>query len=236
MSRMISPSAEETWKHLAFTVGDGAASPIQYLNGASQAVDHLENTDVTNRLTHGGDGVNIGRLNGSSGYFDGLIDELRISRIVRSADWIATSYNTMNDPATFMTIGPQEPPDATNADINCEVLTGYAFGSACVLTCSAEHTWTVTNEGTDPLIGSIGLTGTNPGEFVFTQGDGAFTLNPSSLLKKDRWHGTCWSSGGVCESGRTWAWRWVDGSGSNRRCWWRRPVCRSLRGTHFMRS
>jgi hypothetical protein len=40
--------------------------------------------------------------------FDGLIDEIRISNNVRSADWIKTSYNTMNDPSGFLSINPEE--------------------------------------------------------------------------------------------------------------------------------
>ena len=38
----------------------------------------------------------------------GLIDEIRISNVERSSSWIATSYNTMNDPLTFFSIGPEE--------------------------------------------------------------------------------------------------------------------------------
>ena len=38
---------------------------------------------------------------GQNWCFDGIIDELRISNILRSADWIATEYNNQNDPSTF---------------------------------------------------------------------------------------------------------------------------------------
>jgi hypothetical protein len=42
-------------------------------------------------------------------YFDGRVDEIRVSDIVRSDAWISTSYNTMNNPSSFLTIGPEEP-------------------------------------------------------------------------------------------------------------------------------
>ena len=41
--------------------------------------------------------------------FHGAIDEVRVSNIARSADWILTGYNNQKDPATFYTIGSEEP-------------------------------------------------------------------------------------------------------------------------------
>ena len=45
----------------------------------------------------------IGRDCGGLG-FDGLIDEARVSRVRRSADWIQTQYNNQNSPSTFYTV------------------------------------------------------------------------------------------------------------------------------------
>jgi hypothetical protein len=33
---------------------------------------------------------------------------MRWSKIIRSNAWIETSFNTMNDPSTFMSFGPEE--------------------------------------------------------------------------------------------------------------------------------
>ena len=41
--------------------------------------------------------------------FDGYIDEFRVSDIERSSSWLATSYNTMNDPSSFLSFGPEKP-------------------------------------------------------------------------------------------------------------------------------
>jgi len=35
---------------------------------------------------------------------DGIIDEVRISQVARSEDWIKTSYNNQSDPALFYTV------------------------------------------------------------------------------------------------------------------------------------
>lgn len=50
------------------------------------------------------DAVGFGSLN----FFGGSIDEVRISSSVRSADWVATSYNNQSSPSTFYTIGSEQ--------------------------------------------------------------------------------------------------------------------------------
>jgi hypothetical protein len=39
---------------------------------------------------------------------DGVLDEVRISDIVRTQDWIATEYNNQNEPSSFLSYGPEE--------------------------------------------------------------------------------------------------------------------------------
>ena len=64
-------------------------------------------------------------------------------------------------------------------DINCEDLTGHDYGDVDVEACSNEQTWTITNEGSGPLLGSVWLEGTDPEEFEFLEGAGDFTLAPA---------------------------------------------------------
>jgi hypothetical protein len=40
--------------------------------------------------------------------FQGFLDEFRLSLNERSDAWIETSYNTMNDPSSFSSVGPEE--------------------------------------------------------------------------------------------------------------------------------
>ena len=40
----------------------------------------------------------------NANYFDGLIDEVRVSNTARSADWITTEYNNQYSPATFLSV------------------------------------------------------------------------------------------------------------------------------------
>jgi len=41
-------------------------------------------------------------------FYDGLIDEVRISNIARTDNWIETTFNTQNNPSTFMSFGAEE--------------------------------------------------------------------------------------------------------------------------------
>jgi MSHA biogenesis protein MshQ len=40
--------------------------------------------------------------------YDGAMDEVRISKICRSSEWVITEFNNQNDPSSFLNIGPEE--------------------------------------------------------------------------------------------------------------------------------
>jgi MSHA biogenesis protein MshQ len=48
------------------------------------------------------------RGEGFTDYYNGLIDEIRISKICRSTSWISTGYNNQNNPSNFLSFGPEE--------------------------------------------------------------------------------------------------------------------------------
>ncbi len=85
------------WNHVVAV--QGPDTTYFYLNGVGDgAVNNVS-------IRQDNNGSYIG---GYPGYTDGdmlgLIDEVRISNTVRSADWIATEYNNQNNPGGFMTI------------------------------------------------------------------------------------------------------------------------------------
>ena len=47
-------------------------------------------------------------LNNYNGNFYGKLDEVKISNVVRSADWITTEYNNQSNPSVYLRIGGQE--------------------------------------------------------------------------------------------------------------------------------
>jgi hypothetical protein len=52
--------------------------------------------------------LNIGRNTHDGRSFNGIIDEVRISNLVRSIEWIQTEYNNQDDPGTFYSIANEE--------------------------------------------------------------------------------------------------------------------------------
>jgi len=52
--------------------------------------------------------VKIGVTNNLTEDFDGLIDEIRISKISRSTEWLAAEWNNQNDPSTFISADTPE--------------------------------------------------------------------------------------------------------------------------------
>jgi hypothetical protein len=87
---------------LAVTIS--STGVVFYVDGASASTS----SDTGSINDNGNANAFIGfDVNGN--YFTGNIDELRVSNIVRSADWIATEFNNENSPSTFYTVGSETP-------------------------------------------------------------------------------------------------------------------------------
>ena len=98
--------------------------PDIYINGATGSTVtagvwyHVVITDTT--------GVSASALDiarNSSSYYDGTIDEVRLSNVDRSADWIATEYNNQQDPNSFYSVGLEQTP-FTDLQVNAIDLYG----------------------------------------------------------------------------------------------------------------
>lgn len=89
---------------IASTFDDASNTLSYYLNGATDG-----GGSETSTIPSTSSSLNIGRRSyvGSPIPFDGLIDEVRISNVVRSAGWLATCYNTENSPSTFYSVGSE---------------------------------------------------------------------------------------------------------------------------------
>jgi hypothetical protein len=91
------------WNHWAM-VFDGtrptnAERLALYFNGAAQVLSYRLSTPAMLPSTTGP--VNIGQRDLSGWYFNGTIDEVRISSVARSAAWMAAQYQSQTD--TFLT-------------------------------------------------------------------------------------------------------------------------------------
>jgi hypothetical protein len=86
------------WSHIAVTMLGSTVT--HYLNGAN-------NGSGTENATpgDGGTAAIIGSRTDKFTMFKGGMDEVRVSKIARSADWIATEYNNQSSPSTFYSVG-----------------------------------------------------------------------------------------------------------------------------------
>jgi hypothetical protein len=97
-----------TWTYTAVTFDGGMnyQGILNYLNGIDDS-GLGERRANYNHMRNKGEIVRIGMYSHIT-YFDGVIDEIRISNVERSSYWIETSYKTMNDPSSFFSVGPEE--------------------------------------------------------------------------------------------------------------------------------
>src|SRR5438445_8722060 len=97
-----SPPTAGIWHYAVYTYN--ATAPIKnnlYIDGVLQP----PTSTATNAAAPSS--LYVGKYSGGD-YFNGEIDELRISTITRSADWIFTEYNSQVSPSSFYKIGPVE--------------------------------------------------------------------------------------------------------------------------------
>ena len=94
---------KDEWSYIGFTYD--AVNIKMYVNGEPKGtfIPSPNGDLATGSLGN----LHIARR-GSGVYFNGAIDEVRISNTARSAEWIKTSYNNQDSPSTFYGIGNQE--------------------------------------------------------------------------------------------------------------------------------
>jgi hypothetical protein len=100
-----------TWQHIIAVIDLSIKNNTKlYYNGEEQdwsiiilgtAPSHFYDVNLEERL-----GI-LAQESGSI-YYEGAMDEIRVSKIFRNDDWLKTSYNTMNNPSSFFTVGPEE--------------------------------------------------------------------------------------------------------------------------------
>ena len=110
----VSFAPDGNWHHLAATFpagGTTVANTSVFLDGTLRTplTGIYPRTATINTDTYL---FTIGQQPGYSGAFQfaGLVDELRLSNVARSADWIATEYHNQNSPGSFVTVGAETAP------------------------------------------------------------------------------------------------------------------------------
>ncbi|UCE38691.1 MAG: DUF2341 domain-containing protein, partial [Thermoplasmata archaeon] len=101
-------TASDTWYHIVAVYN--SSKMATYFNG-SKDIDEEDKSDPIESpssaelwIGHGDNSVG----QDWSDQWNGSLDEVRISNIARSADWIATEYNNQNDTSSFYTVSDEE--------------------------------------------------------------------------------------------------------------------------------
>ena len=84
------------WHHLALTIGDGHLSLV--VDGADGGRADAQSQDIGGALTIGGSSA-------KANYFTGEIDELEVSNVARSADWLKTAARSQGMMAPLVVYG-----------------------------------------------------------------------------------------------------------------------------------
>jgi len=98
------------WQYVVVSYDDTDKQndPYVFINALSQLLVE-EPTPDGDSIDDSAQSVHIGNFAGdTTRTFDGIIDEVRISHVMRSADWVNTEYYNQFDPANFYSIGEEE--------------------------------------------------------------------------------------------------------------------------------
>ncbi len=100
-SNSISTNA---WHHIVLTYDSSSSAndPSIFIDGSSVSVD--ERVTPSNPASDAASPLVIGNTGDTTRAFSGLIDEIRLSTVIRDADWIATEFANQSNPGAFYTV------------------------------------------------------------------------------------------------------------------------------------
>jgi RHS repeat-associated protein len=165
---------------------DGTNADL-YINGV------LDNTANKTSWNTTGSKAYIGeQINDASEYFDGVIDEVRISNSVQTPDWIASEYNNQGSPSKFYTLYSENVVEVIPASVN--LYAGQRQQFMATNACGAGVTWSMPTSAQGTLTAgglytapsritaqqTIAITATSQGSGDYT-GDGVVLLLPAPL-------------------------------------------------------
>jgi hypothetical protein len=117
-----------TWYHMVLSRSGNNGSYKGYLNGSFTG----QTASGTWIGTHT---VSLGKRPDGGQFFNGALDEVRVSNTARSADWISTEFNNQSSPSTFLSFGTAFA--ASPVSITSANNTSFAVGSAGLFTLTA---------------------------------------------------------------------------------------------------
>ncbi|MEM9327179.1 MAG: DUF2341 domain-containing protein [Bacteroidota bacterium] len=94
-----------SWHLLTAVYDDVVGNVIQfYLDGTQLGTDIAWTRDPDTSASN----LEFGTEGGTNDFWDGMLDEIRIQNVVRTAGWIQTEYFNQNDPGSTISVGGEE--------------------------------------------------------------------------------------------------------------------------------
>ena len=104
-----SPSANQTWHHTVITITDNITRDVDLYIDGNPVVWATENVPTYwTTLADPADWLWGGNPDRLTRHFDGKFDEIRVSDIRRSAEWLKTEYTNQNNPSAFCSVGAED--------------------------------------------------------------------------------------------------------------------------------
>jgi hypothetical protein len=103
-------NVEDNQPHFIALVQRSKTNRELFVDSVSESAG-VPNTENSGTLTHDVAAIGFLRTDWGADSFTGILDEVRISNIDRSNDWITTEYNNQSNPGTggfLSSVGPQE--------------------------------------------------------------------------------------------------------------------------------
>jgi hypothetical protein len=93
-------SPKNVWAHVAFTAKNNAPHPVKGFLDGNKVIDANNTYSPATDTNH--------YVGLSTNSYQGFLDELRISTVIRTDNWIITGYYNQNNPSTFESFGTEE--------------------------------------------------------------------------------------------------------------------------------
>jgi RHS repeat-associated protein len=157
------------WHHVTATWDSSAGILTSYYDGkpAGAGSDSLWPSNFGH--------VQIGLGYDANRFWQGQVDEVRMSTVNRSPDWVATEYNNQSSPATFYAAGPENAPflvslaPFTGSPGTPVTIAGVGFGATAGTVTFNGQNATVTN-WSDTSIAVVVPSGASSGPVIVSNG------------------------------------------------------------------
>lgn len=156
--------ADSAWHHFA-AVHDGTAARL-YVDGSQAAIDATPGLAGTQNAP-----VWFGNESGTTRHFKGLLDEMRISNVSRSSNWVWAVYQNIASNSVFTSFGA-----VVSAPVSPPTFDSFAIvGGLPSFSIGAEPGFNYTVQASTNLTTWTDLYTTNPGVVPFGWSDSAAT-------------------------------------------------------------